>query len=279
MFFKKSIILLLTVLWSAFSYGFSPLNTDDAGTTTRGHYQAELYFYSLLGVSQDSNNAESSGEDFQGVGNARAFPFTFAYGLNHRTEINFSPTYYLQPSGNFSRVTNYTLNLKWRFFGDGESGLNFALKPTLIAPATTTQQEYGLGNARWNYGLTFVASYLSEKYEIHTNASYFREPYNNSYFVGMVPDPNRANLYSFSIAPVYKISEKIKIALDVGISTNPNEPQTSLTIYSQVALLYSLKKDLDIGIAYQRNATNFGIAFGSSGPYTARIQTGITFRF
>ena len=266
-------------LWSAFSFGFSPLNTDDAGTTPYEHYQAELYFYSLLSVGQDTNNAESSGEDFQGVGNARAIPFSLAYGLNPHTEINFSPTYYLQPLGNFPRVTNNTFNLKWRFLGDGESGINFALKPTLIVPATTTQQEFGLGNARWNYGLTFVASYFFKKYEIHANASYFREPYNNNYFVGMVPDPNRANLYSFSIAPVYKVSEKIKLALDVGISTNPNEPQTSLTTYSQVALLYSLKKNLDIGISYQRNATNFGIAFGSSGPYTARIQAGVTFRF
>ena len=103
---------------------YMPLNTDDAGTTAKGGYQIEQYFYTLLLVGQDSpeSGSVSSGEDYQGVGNARAFPFAFSGGLTNNIDLQFTPTYYLQPLGSFSRVANYTLNLKWRLMGDGETG-------------------------------------------------------------------------------------------------------------------------------------------------------------
>ena len=276
---KATKLFPFLILLPAIAYGYSPFVTDDAGTTVKHTFQIEQYFYSLLQVGQDSADAVSSGEDFQGLGDATAFPMTFAYGLSDRIELNFSPTYYLKPVGNFSRVTNYTLNLKWRLMGDGEKGLNLALKPSLIAPASTTQQEYGLGNALWNYGMTFIASQLSEKYELHFNTGYTRAPYNGNYMVGMVIDPNRTNLYSVSIAPVFKISDQIKVGFDTGFATNPNEPDHSLTAYGLVALIYSPTKDVDLGIAYQRNAANLGIAYGASGSYISRIQFGMTYRF
>lgn len=260
---------------------YMPLNTDDAGTTAKGGYQIEQYFYSLLQVGQSSTgpDAVSSGEDYQGVDNARAFPFTFSRGMTDNLDLQFAPTYYLQPLGSFSRVANYTLNVKWRFLGDGEKGLNLALRPQLIAPAGTTQQEYGIGNARWNYGLTFIASQFSENYELHFNAGYQQAPYNNSYPVGLSTDARRTDLYSVSVAPVLNLSSKWKVALDVGINTNPNMPDATLTRYGLIALLYYPIKDLDVGVSYQRNASTFDVAFGGSGAYVSRLQIGVTYRF
>ena len=260
---------------------YMPLNTDDAGTTAKGGYQIEQYFYSLLQVGQSSTgpDAVSSGEDYQGVDNARAFPFTFSRGMTDNLDLQFAPTYYLQPLGSFSRVANYTLNVKWRFLGDGEKGLNLALRPQLIAPAGTTQQEYGIGNARWNYGLTFIASQFSENYELHFNAGYQQAPYNNSYPVGLSADARRTDLYSVSVAPVLNLSSKWKVALDVGINTNPNMPDATLTRYGLIALLYYPIKDLDVGVSYQRNASTFDVAFGGSGAYVSRLQIGVTYRF
>ena len=260
---------------------YMPLNTDDAGTTAKGGYQIEQYFYSLLQVGQSSTgpDAVSSGEDYQGVDNARAFPFTFSRGMTDNLDLQFAPTYYLQPLGSFSRVANYTLNVKWRFLGDGEKGLNLALRPQLIAPAGTTQQEYGIGNARWNYGLTFIASQFSDDYELHFNAGYQQAPYNNSYTVGLSTDARRTDLYSVSFAPVWNLSSKWKVALDVGVNTNPNIPDPTLTRYGLVALLYYPIKDLDVGVSYQRNASTFDVAFGGSGAYVSRLQVGVTYRF
>jgi hypothetical protein len=277
--------LLLLVLMLLEQIGevqaYSPLNTDDAGTTAKGTNQVEQYVFSILQVGQETDDANnsSSGEDFSGIGNATGFPFAYARGLTDNSDLTFTPTYYLAPLGNFSRVANYTLLYKWRFMGDGEKGLNLALRPAVIMPATTTQQEFGLGNASWNYGMTFIASQFWEQAELHFNAGYLRAPYNSNYVVGQSPDANRTNIYSASVAPVWKISPQVKLALDIGINTNPNEPDTSLTMYGLVALLFSPTKDLDIGFAYQRNASSFGVAFGAPGAYASRIQAGITYRF
>ena len=270
---------LLQICLPALAY--MPLNTDDAGTTTKGGYQVEQSFYSLIQVGQGSDNAAvtTSGEDYQGSGNAQAFPFTFSRGLTDNIDLQFSPTYYLQPAGGYSRVSNYTLNLKWRFYGDGETGLNFALRPQLIAPASTAQQENGLGNARFNYGLNFIASQFGENYEVHANAGYASAPYNNSYSVGLSTDARRTDLYSVSVAPVWVISSQWKLAVDVGINTNPTATDATLTRYGLIALLYYPLKDLDVGVSYQRNASTFGVAFGDSGQYVSRLQVGVTYRF
>jgi hypothetical protein len=275
------VILFGCLLSSLPAAAYMPLNTDDAGTTAKGGYQIEQYFYSLVQVGQSSTglDAVSSGEDYQGVDNARAFPFAFSRGVTDNLDLQFTPTYYLQPLGSFSRVANYTLNVKWRFLGDGEKGLNLALRPQLIAPASTTQQEYGIGNARWNYGLTFIASQFSENYELHFNAGYQQAPYNNSYTVGLSADARRTDLYSVSVAPVWTISSKWKVALDVGFNTNPNMPDPMLTRYGLVALMYFPTKDLDVGVSYQRNASTFDVAFGGSGAYVSRLQVGVTYRF
>lgn len=260
---------------------YMPFNTDDAGTNAKGGFQVEQYFYTLLLVGQDSTDmgSVSSGEDYQGVGNARAFPFAFSRGLTDNIDLQFTPTYYLQPLGSFSRVANYTLNLKWRFMGDGETGLNLALRPQLIAPSSVAQQEYGIGNAAWNYGLTFIASQFGENYELHFNAGYLRAPYNGAYTIGLSEDANRTNLYSVSLAPIWNISSNWKIGLDGGINTNPNEPAPSLTRYGLVALMYSPTKDLSFGLSYQRNASTFEAAWGGSGAYVSRLQVGVTYRF
>ena len=275
------VILFGCLLSSLPAAAYMPLNTDDAGTTAKGGYQIEQYFYSLVQVGQSSTglDAVSSGEDYQGVDNARAFPFAFSRGVTDNLDLQFTPTYYLQPLGSFSRVANYTLNVKWRFLGDGEKGLNLALRPQLIAPASTTQQEYGIGNARWNYGLTFIASQFSENYELHFNAGYQQAPYNNSLTVGLSADARRTDLYSVSVAPVWTISSKWKVALDVGFNTNPNMPDPMLTRYGLVALMYFPTKDLDVGVSYQRNASTFDVAFGGSGAYVSRLQVGVTYRF
>ena len=263
------------------SHSYTPLNTDDAGTTAKGSNQIEQYFFSILQVGQSNEGEDSisSGEDFNGIGDATAFPLTFARGLTDHSEVSFSPTYDLAPLGNFSRVGNYTVNYKHRFLGNGEEGLNLALKPSVIFPAGVTQQEFGIGNAAWNYGAAFIASQLWESAELHFNAGYMRTPYNNNYVVGQSADSKRANLYSISVAPVWKLSSSIKFAIDLGMNTNPNEPVISLTMYGQVAVIFSPDKNLDMGLSYQRNASNFAVAFGDAGPYTSRIQLGVTYRF
>jgi hypothetical protein len=275
------VLFAASLLTSVPVTAYMPLNTDDAGTTTKSTYQIEQFFYSLIQVGQSADNADvaTSGEDYQGSGSAQAFPFTFSRGLTDNIDLQFAPTYYLQPTGAYSRIANYTLNLKWRFYGDGETGLNLALRPQLIAPASASQQEAGIGNGRFNYGLNFIASQFGENYELHFNAGYASAPYNNAYSVGLSTDARRTDLYAVSLAPVWVVSPQWKLALDAGVNTNPSATDPTLTRYALVALLYYPIKDLDVGVSYQRNANSFDVAFGGAGTYVSRLQVGVTYRF
>lgn len=278
---KQIFIALIALLTSTIVRAYSPLNTDDAGTTAPGVNQVEMYYFL---INQYDPNAidlptSSSGEDYQGVGIARAFPLVYARGMTQNMELSFSPTYYATPRGEMSPLTNYTLAMKWRFYGDGENGWNFGLKPQIILPSSQNQQMYGLGNAMMNYGITGLASRFWENAELHINASYMRAPYNTNVMIGFSDAENRKNLYGFSIAPVWVPSPKFKFALDVGINTNPNEPEATLTKYAMLALIYLPNKDLELGLSYQRNATEFSTLYDTNSTYTSRFQAGVTWRF
>jgi len=74
-------------------------------------------------------------------------------------------------------------------------------------------------------------------------------------------------------------SPKFKFALDIGLNTNPNEPEPTLTKYAMVALIYLPTKDLELGLSYQRNATNLNTLYATDAAYTSRFQAGVIWRF
>ena len=278
---RAALAALLVAVTSTSSHAYAPLNTDDALTVGKGTNQVEIYFSQINEHTQGgaAEVADSTGEEYQGLGTARAFPFVYMRGLTDNLDLSFSSTYYLTPTGNFSPFANYIFGIKWRVAGDGESGWNFTVKPQVILPAGSEQQVYGIGNALVNYGLTRIASRYWDQAELHLNASYLRAPYNPNYLMGFTTDPKRTNLYFFSAAPVWVVSPKFRLALDVGFNTNPEEPEQSLTTFLMLAMIYSPTKDVDFGISYQRNAPNFGTIFAGDAPYTSRFQVGVTFRF
>jgi hypothetical protein len=263
------------------SYGYAPLNTDDAGTVGHKTNQVEIYgsFAKEYGAASDQVDPTSATVDYEGGGAVRAVPFTYTRGITDELDAFVSATYYATPKGSFSSLTNYSFGVKWRFYGDGETGLNFALKPQVILPATNVQQNYGVGNAALNYGVIAIASYFWEQAELHANVAYLRAPYNTSQSVGFSTDPNRTNLYAVSVAPVWRVTPQFKLALDAGINTNPVVADQSLINYGMVAAIYSPAKTLDFGLSFQRYAANFGTVLSGSGAYTNRIQAGVTWRF
>ena len=281
MFGCRLVVLFAVFLINANAFAYAPLNTDYAATVAKGSNQIEQYFFLISEYSPAANPEDgvSTGENYEGTGLARGFPLVYARGLTDSLDASFSPTFYATPSGGFSPIGNYTFAMKWRYLGDGERGLNAALKPMLILPATVDQQIYGLGNSALNAGLTAIFSYYWQSLELHVNTSYFRAPYDPNYQVGFSSDAKRTNLYAVSVAPVWQLAPQFKVALDLGVNTNPNEPDSSMTTYAMLALIYSPTKDLDLGIAYQRNATNFGSMFSANEPNTSRFQAGVTYRF
>jgi hypothetical protein len=275
--------ILLCVFAFALSFAahaVEPLNTDDAATIGRNVNQIEQYIYVLNNkAAEDISVINSNGEEFRGLGRATAAPFTYTRGLSETVEASFASTYYANPNGNYSPLSNYVLGLKWRFLGDGEKGWAFAVKPTVTLPASTSQQAVGIGFASTNYELTLISSYYWNQVHVHSNVSYARNPYNTNYPVNGSIEPLRTNAYAFSIAPVWVVNARWRLALDFGAGSNILLNANRFSDYGMVAATYSITPDVDLGLSIMRSAANFGTVFSGSGVYSLRSEAGVTWRF
>lgn len=279
MTFSKILFLSLVFLVTEVS-AFEPLNTDDAATIGKGTRQIEQYFYTLNNNSPgDPADISSPGEEFRGLGNATAFPFTFTYGLSESSELSLGTTYYASPRGNYSPFSNNVIGFKWRFLGDGDDGLAMAIKPSITLPTSTAQQAKGLGLAKTNYEFTFITSYFWESFEIHANLSYARNPYNTNYPISGVFTTPQVNLISYSLAPVWELNSWLRLAIDVGsyLDTTPNNP--SPNDYGLVAAIFSVNKNIDIGLSYLKSGTTMYNAINGFGDNSTRSEIGVTWRF
>jgi hypothetical protein len=262
------------------AHAFEPLNTDDAATVGRNVNQIEQYIYVLNNkAAEDVSVINSNGEEFRGLGRATAAPFTYTRGLSETVEASFASTYYVNPNGNYSPLSNYVLGLKWRFLGDGEKGWAFAVKPTVTLPASTSQQAVGIGFASTNYEVNLISSYYWDQIHVHSNVSYARNPYNTNYPVSGSTEPLRTNAYAFSIAPVWVVNARWRLALDFGAGSNILLNANRFSDYGMVAALYSITPDVDLGLSIMRSAANFGTVFSGSGVYSLRSEAGVTWRF
>lgn len=273
-------LCLALLLVPMLSFAFEPLNTDDAGTVKAGGKQIEQYFFAINrnGSSQQSDLV-TPGEEYSGTMDARAFPFTYTSGLTEEVEASFSTTYYNQPSGNYSRFSNYVFASKWRFYEDEEMGYAFAIKPTVVLPSSKQQQVAGLGLSAFNYGVNLIASKYWDGIEMHVNAMYMRSPYNTNYSVGMAMDPNRTNIFMLSIAPVWSVYKDLRLALDIGATTNPPSTEQYLSHYALVAAIYSLTDSVDLGLSYMRTGSYYSETFAAQQAGAMRTEIGVTWRF
>ena len=275
----KLLCLALLVV-PALTYAFEPLNTDDAGTVKAGGNQIEQYFFSInrQGGPQETDII-TAGEEYTGRTDAKAFPFTYTRGLSDQVEASIAMTYYNEPSGNYSKFSNYVLASKWRFYEDEAQGYALAIKPTLVLPAGKQQQVAGLGLAAVNYGVNFIASKYWDSVELHMNMMYMRAPYNTNYSVGLSSDPNRTNIFVVSVAPVWSICKDFKIALDIGATTNPPSTEQYLSHYALIAGILSLTENIDLGFSYMRTGMNYSETFAAQQAGATRSEVGVTWRF
>lgn len=271
-------LALLCISVNAFA--FEPLNTDDAGTVKAGGNQIEQYFFSInRSGSPQQADIITPGEEYVGRNDAKAFPFTYTRGLGEQVEASFSATYYNEPSGNFSKFTNYVFATKWRFYENEKQGYAFAIKPSIVLPAGKQQQVTGLGMAAFNYGANLIASKYWEDFEIHVNTVYMRSPYNTNYSVGLSSDPNRTNLFIASIAPVWTVYKDFKLALDIGVTTNPPTTEQYLSHYALIAAIYSITGSVDLGVSYMRTGMNYSETIATQASGATRTEVGLTWRF
>ena len=275
-------LFLLLVVFVLPCYAFEPLNTDDAGTVSMGSNQIEQYFFRT--TSHGSGTAANMdiitpGEEYFGVGDAKAFPFTYTRGLTENLEASVGTTYFSAPRGNYSPISNKVISMKWRFMEGDEKVWALAMKPSITLPGSPQQQIYGLNYAMPNYEFALIGSRYWDLIELHANISYTKALYNTNYLIGGGPSSNRTNIFFLSVAPVWRVSKTIKLALDAGMTTNPPSSEQSITSYALAAAIISITDEIDVGLSYMRSAVNPGDIFNSSGIGASRSEIGFTWRF
>lgn len=278
----RFLIFTVLILASLTGNTFEPLNTDDAGTILKNSNQIEQYFFRTTshgGGAATNMDVITPGEEYFGVGDAKAFPFTYTRGLTDNLEAAVGTTYFSAPRGNYSPISNKVFSMKWRFLEGDDKGWALAMKPSITLPGSPQQQIYGLNYAMPNYELTLIGSRYWDLIELHTNISYTKALYNTNYLVGGGPSSNRTNIFFISVAPVWKVNQTAKLAIDIGMTTNPPSSEQPITSYGLVAAIISITDDIDVGLSYMRSAVNPGVIFNNSGIGASRSEIGFTWRF
>jgi hypothetical protein len=285
----KQILLLLVLLFSSSANAYEPFLTDDASTLAKGKHQFDFYYYNIFNKG-GSNNCDDSntcagiidinvpGEEFLAPDRAIGFPMGYTYGLNDRTELSFGVTYYGFPTGTYSPITNYTLGAKYRIYSNEDSGLGFAIKPSFFFPNGTDHQAAGLGMALPGYGVNLIGAFDKKDYSILVNVAYQHQPYNTNYTVAGTYGELRTELFQLSMAPIWNISERLHLGLDIGLVTNitPTDDRR-YNSYIMPAITYSPTEDIDLGVSYLRVSQNFRDQIGTG--YSSIFKAGISYRF
>jgi hypothetical protein len=285
----KFLFVFLISFTPVFSSAYEPFLTDDASTVKKGKHQFDFYYYNIFNKS-GSNSCDGSttcagiidinvpGEEFLAPDRAIGFPLGYTYGLNERTEISFGMTYYGFPTGSYSPLTNYTLGAKYRFYNDEDRGIGLAIKPSFYFPNGTDHQTAGLGMSLPGYGVNLIGAYDKQNYSILVNFAYQHQPYNTNYSVAGTYGELRTELFQLSIAPIWNVSERLHLGLDIGLVTDitPTDDRR-YNSYIMPAVTYSPTEDIDLGISYLRVAQNFRDQIGTG--YSSIFKAGVSYRF
>jgi hypothetical protein len=234
------------------AFGAHPLLTDDTITQGKGKTQIEMSY------EYDSDNDNGTQKQ---TGKPKV---QLTYGILDPLDVILEIPYLFvqQTQGGISTdnngISDITLLLKWRFYGEKEKGLQFAIKPSITFP--TGNEEKGLGNGRGAYGITFISSYEREEWITSINLGYQYNQY------GLQSDQNayQQNIWSASLSGQYEIFEKLWLVGEVGMQRNQDVTSETPPAYINAGFIYELTKsvDLDIGYRYGLNqpATDYSIA-------------------
>lgn len=255
--FSISVGLLLVATAQA-TFAFQPLITDDTGTQGAGGNQLEF--------SVNEDREQSAGETTR----TTTLPFTYTRGLTDAIDIfigvnhtNIRPP---APGPDVSGSGNTSLGAKWRFYENEESKISFGIKPEIALPVSASKETDGLGTGRTSYGLTLILTKEVSFGAVHANLFVGRDRFRNS--------ASDASITRASIAPVWDIAEKWKLALDIGTETARASGNDTKSNFAEIGAIYSPSKDLDFSLGLIRTNDDAPINTG-----TTSATLGITWRF
>ncbi|SMC81424.1 hypothetical protein SAMN06296008_12031 [Polynucleobacter kasalickyi] len=282
--FLASLGFFYVFAFSHLANAYEPFFTEDAGTLEPGKYQLDLYFYNIFekSVPNPQGNAQALDPEDQiyfGGDRSIAFPMTISRGITEKIEASFGLVYYQQPNGAYLPFANWQLGAKYRFYGDGNKGWSFAVRPYLNIPETKEQQIAGIGMAKLGGGSNMIGAYYGRQFDVYLNADLTYAPYNKEIPLGADLNPdNRTTLYTFGVAPVWKVNLQLKIGFDIAlVSALPNS-ESPFNTSLQFGFLYSIRPDIDLVASYLRTSHLLTNNF-VEGPHSSIGKMGISIRF
>jgi len=223
------------------SFAARPLKTDDAGTVGKGKVQVEL------GV--ESSSWKNTEDDIKIKEMEMEASCVFTYGLMDTVDLVAGFSYVwgkVEEDGetvfDANRLSNVSLEAKWRFFE--KNGFGLALKPDITLP--TGNHKKGFGTGRVTYGLTFVASKEIEPFAFHFNAGYTRNE-------NRVEE--RKDIWSASVAATYEAMKGLNMVVNIGFERNADPTAQTTPAFALVGLYYAVNDyiTLDAGFKFGLN--------------------------
>ena len=164
------------------------------------------------------------------------------------------------------------IQAKWRFHENKDSGLSLGFKPEVRLPVSQGHETRGLGTGRTSYGATFIATQETGFGELHFNLALGRVNYSDQ----VIKDAARSEQYRVSMAPVWGVSKKFKLALDLGVMTNEDRAQNKTMGYVELGAVYSPTDKIDLALGVIRTTKTTPAA---SDAKTTQALLGLTWRF
>jgi Putative MetA-pathway of phenol degradation len=249
-----------SMIWAASTLALQPLVTDDTGTQGAGGNQIEIAFNRdrVHGEGETSTVRSLVGLYTRGVTDSLD-----AYLAVLGSDIASS-----MPGEDASGAGNPAIGLKWRFWEDATAKWSAAWKPEVRFGLSARNERRALGTGRTNYASTFIATREVPFGALHANLAVMR--------VGYELEENRAAnrrmLYRLSVAPVFELSPRWKVALDAGLTTNPDKARRARMGYVELGAIWQPHEDLEFALGWIEQS-------GDGDPRTRTLTAGVTWRF
>lgn len=255
---KLAPALFLSFAASGTSFAAMPLITDDTGTQGAGGNQVELG----VAESKSKENGISSKQQ-------QLPTLTLTRGVSDALDLFVSATWLRNTSDDPAVETtkgtgNPSIGAKWRLF-ENERKTSIALKAAYAFAVSEEKQNKGLGYGEASWAGTLIISQELPFGSAHANLGLGKNGVKNG------DDEKTTHV---SVAPIFDLTESVKLVFDLGQDTSqPSGGTKSTSRYYEVGGIYAPSKDLDLALGFIRAKDR------DSAVVTKTATAGLTWRF
>jgi len=219
-------LFLFAIAAAGMAQAAPPLITEDTGTQGEGALQVEVT------VQQARESRPGASYD------AIETSVVLNYGLAENLDLQFVVPYLrVTEDGAAGRTVtkgglDTFVNAKWRFYE--RDALSVAFLPGIILPTGAD----GLSTERVNLRALLITSYEPGALGLHAHAGY-------RYFANV--QGLREHLYQLSGAAMYTFFERLKLALDYSVETNPVPAFSGTLRFATVGAIWAMAPGFGLG--------------------------------